>query len=129
MDRKRERSTSRERLSPTATLSNLSDEFMAGLRIPALPEQIPQRLESAVRTRVNALLFRLKEAKNEQYVRVLEARLVRDSLRAVLTAFELGLADREVMYATFRRAVEELGYESADAGFIKGDDQESSPGE
>ncbi|HEY3355714.1 MAG TPA: hypothetical protein VGQ83_20855 [Polyangia bacterium] len=116
---KRDRPESRERRSPTATLGNYADDFIAGLDLPQLPEAIPQRLDEAVHARVNALLFQLREAKKEQWIKVLEVRLVRDAHRAVLTAYELGLGDAEVLYATFRRLVEDLGYESTDVGFTK----------
>jgi hypothetical protein len=118
MTRKHEHSEPRERRSPTATLTN-TDEFIADLDIPALPEGIPQRLEEGLRARVNALLFQLREAKRERWVKVLEVRLVREAFRAVLAAHELAIADSEVLYATFRHLVEELGYESVDVGFVK----------
>jgi len=108
----------RERRSPTATLTN-TDEFIADLNLPQLPEGIPQRLEEALRARVNALLFQLREAKREQWVKVLEVRLVREAFRAVLTAHELAIADSEVLYATFRHLVDELGYDTTDVGFVK----------
>jgi hypothetical protein len=119
MTKKHDRSEPRERRSPTATLSNYSDDFIADLDIPKLPDGIPQRLEEALRARVNALLFQLREAKKEQWVKVLEVRLVREAFRAVLTAHELALADSEVLYATFRHLVEDLGYESTDVGFVR----------
>jgi len=119
MTKKHDRSEPRERLSPTATLSNYSDDFIAELGIPGLPEGIPQRLEEALRARVNALLFQLREAKRERWVKVLEVRLVREAFRAVLTAYELKIADSEVLYASFRHLVEDLGYESTDVGFTK----------
>ena len=75
------------------------------------------------------MLFFLREAKHERYVKVFEVRLLREATRAVLTAGELGLADRGVIYAAFRRAVEDLGYESVDAGFIKRADSEGDEGE
>lgn len=119
MSNKRERSQPRERLSPTNTVSDYSDDFIESLRIPQLPEQIPGRLEEAIRKRITALLYLLKEAKREQYVGTLEIRLVRDAHRAVLTAYELGISDSEVFYASFRQLVEELGYERTDVGFCK----------
>jgi hypothetical protein len=119
MGRKRDVSEPRERRSPTATLSNYSDDFMAELNLPAIPDGIPERLAEAVHARVNALLFQLREAKKERYIKVLEVRLVREALSAVLTAHELRLADADVLYAAFRRAVAELGYESVDAGVVK----------
>ena len=108
----------RERRSPDATLTN-TNEFIADLNLPQLPDGIPQRLEEALRARVNALLFQLREAKREQWVKVLEVRLVREAFRAVLTAHELAIADNEVLYATFRRLVDELGYDATDVGFAK----------
>ena len=66
-----------------------------------------------------ALVFPENLAKNERYIKPLEVRLVRDALRAVLTAHELGLPDNEIIYAQFRHLVEELGYRSVDAGFVK----------
>jgi hypothetical protein len=119
MTKKHDRSEPRERRSPTATASNFTDDFIADLDIPGLPEAIPQRLEEALRTRVNALLFQLREAKQKQWVKVLEVRLVREAYHAVLAAYELGLADSEVLYATFRHLVEDLGYDSTDVGFVK----------
>jgi phosphoglycolate phosphatase-like HAD superfamily hydrolase len=119
MTRRRERNEPRERRSPTATVANYSDDFIVELDIPPLPEGIPQRLEEAIRARVTALLFRLREAKQEQYIKVLEVRLVREAYQAVLTAHELGIADSEVLYANFRHLVEDLDYEPADIGFVK----------
>ena len=118
MTRKHDHSEPRERRSPTATLTN-TDEFIADLNLPQLPEGIPQRLEEALRARVNALLFQLREAKREQWVKILEVRLVREAYRAVLTAHQLAIADSEVLYATFKHLVEDLGYESTDVGFVK----------
>ncbi len=118
MSRKRERHE-RERRSPTATVASASDDFIDELGIPGLPSNIPNRLEEAIRGRVEALLFQLKEAKREQFVHPLEIRLVRDAHRAVLAAVELGLKDGEVWYATFRTLVKELGYRRADTGFTK----------
>jgi AraC-like DNA-binding protein len=119
MGKKRDQPEPRERWSPIATVSNYADDFLAQLNIPGLPESIPQRLEEALRARIAAFLFHLREAKKEQYVRVLEVRLVREALSAVLAAYELGLTDASVLYASFRHAVEDLGYESVDAGFVK----------
>ena len=118
MTRKHEHSEPRERRSPNATLTN-TDEFIADLNIPQLPEGIPQRLEEGLRARVNALLFQLREAKREQWVKVLEVRLVREAFRAVLTAHELAIGDADVLYATFRHLVDELGYDATDVGFVK----------
>ncbi|MBN2360674.1 MAG: hypothetical protein JXR83_14555 [Deltaproteobacteria bacterium] len=126
MTRRRERSAPRERRSPTATVANYSDDFIEELDIPQLPEGIPQRLEEAIRARVNALLFRLREARQEQYIKVLEVRLVREAYQAVLTAHELGLADSEVLYANFRHLVDDLGYEPADIGFVKRSEPEAA---
>ncbi len=109
----------KERLSPTSTFAHLSDEFIDALSIPELPDNIPERLAEAVRRRVNALLYALKVAKKERYVPALEIRLVRDAHRAVLTAYELNMSDGEVFYASFRKLVEELGYERTDVGFSK----------
>ncbi len=119
MTKKRDISEPRARLSPTATLTHVSEEFIEGLRIPPLPETIPQRLLEAVERRVQSLLFHLKEAKQRRYVRALEIRLVREAQRAVLTAYELKLPDAEVHYAAFRQLVEELGYERVEVGFAK----------
>lgn len=131
MTKKRDRAESRERRSPTETGSSYSDDFIQELGIPGLPEGIPQRLEEAIHARVNALLYQLREARKERYVKVLEVRLVREAFRAVLTAYELKLADAEVLYATFRRQVQELGYEPTDVGFVKisGPDGEEDVGE
>jgi hypothetical protein len=116
MAKRRDKPT-RERLSPTHTVAHLTDDLIEGLDIPKLPETIPDRLADAIRRRAQAYLFALKEAKQQQYVRVLEIRLVRDAHRAVLTAYELGLPEAEVFYAGFRRLVEDLGYERTDVGF------------
>jgi len=109
----------RQRLSPTQTVSNASDGFVEDLNVPKLPDQIPARLADAIARRVNALLYRLREAEQERYVTALEVRLVRDAHRAVLTAYELGLADGEVFYASFRNLVEKLGYERTEVGYRK----------
>lgn len=98
----------------------MSEQFIQQMNIPGLPSQIPKRLEDAIIARVNSLLFHLKEAKRKKYVKMLEIRLVRDAHRAVLTAYELNLSEAETHYAKFRELVEELGYERADVGFIKG---------
>ena len=119
MTKKRGETEPRERWSPIATVSNYADDFLAQLNIPGLPDGIPQRLEEALRARINAFLYHLREAKKEHYIRVLEIRLVREALSAVLTAYELGLSDAPVLYASFRHAVQDLGYESVDAGWVK----------
>jgi hypothetical protein len=121
MSKRGDRTDPRVKLSPTATVSNLSDDFVETLRIPPLPENVPQRLADAVARRVQALLFHLREAKRKRYVRALEIRLVREAYRAVLTAYELHIPDSEVHYATFRQLVEELGYEGVEVGFAKPD--------
>ncbi len=118
MTRKHESHEARERRSPNATLTN-TDEFIADLNLPQLPEAIPQRLEEALHARVNALLFQLREAKKQQWVKVLEVRLVREAFRAVVTAHEFQIQDCDVFYANFRHLVDELGYESTDVGFVK----------
>lgn len=122
MGKKRDRTEPRLRLSPTNTVANLTDDLMASFNIPRLPDHVPSRLGEAVLKRANSLLFRLKEAKREQYVGALEIRLVRDAHRAVLTAYELGLQEAEVLYARFRSLVEDLGYARTDVGFTKQDD-------
>lgn len=119
MTRKRDRDPSVPRLSPTHTVAHLTDEFIDEMNIPELPESIPSRLEEAVRRRVQALLYCLQEAKRQRYVGALEVRLVRDAHRAVLTAYELGLAEGEIFYARFRDLVEDLGYERTDIGFTR----------
>ena len=120
MGNKRDRPEPRERRSPNATVANISEDFIKSLAIPELPEGLPTRLEEALRARVNALLYQLHEAKHERYVKVLEIRLAREAHRAVLTAHELHLHDAEVLYARFRRLIEELGYEGTDVGFVRG---------
>ena len=129
MGQKRDRPEPRERRSPSATLSHATDDFIQELGVPALPEGIPQRLEDAIRARVNALLFHLREAKREQYVKVIEVRLIREALGAVLTACELKLPDGQVLYATFRQLVRDLGYDRADVGFLKRSTPDAEPGE
>jgi len=119
MGKKRDDTEPRPRLSPTATVEHLTEELVAELAIPPLPEGVPQRLADAIERRVQALLYRLREASTRRYVGALEIRLVRDAFRAVLTAYELKLPDSEVYYATFRHLVDELGYDSADVGFTK----------
>lgn len=119
MSKRRDRGAPKERLSPTHTVAHLTDDLVAQLNVPELPESIPERLQEAIRKRVNAFLFLLKEAQKERYVAALEIRLVRDAYRAVLTAYELGLPEGEVYYASFRRLVEELGYERTDVGFAR----------
>lgn len=105
------------RLSPTDTVAHLTDDLIAGLDIPRLPESIPERLADAIRRRAEAYLYALKEARQQRYVGALEIRLLRDAHRAVLTAYELGLPDGAVYYAQFRSLVEQLGYERAEVGF------------
>ena len=117
MTKKRDRHSSKPRHSPTSTLTHISDDFIEGLNIPKLPEKIPERLEEAIRKRVNAYLYYLKEARRDRYVPALEVRLLRDAHRAVLTAYELGLPDGEVFYASFRAIAEELGYERTEVGY------------
>ena len=118
MGKKRDASDPKAKLSPTATVEHLTDDLMAALNIPPLPD-VPRRLAEAVLGRVTALLYRLREANSHQYVGALEIRLVRDAYRAVLTAYELQLPDCEVHYATFRQLVEDLGYERLEVGFRK----------
>jgi hypothetical protein len=100
-------------------VANFTDEFIAEMNIPELPESIPERLEQALRARIDALLYQLRQAKAEQYVRALEVRLVREAYHAVLAGYELDIADCEVLYATFRHLVEDLGYAAAEVGFSK----------
>lgn len=119
MGRKRDRPPPQERLTPTHTVAHLTDDFIDQLNIPELPGNIPARLEVAIRKRVNALLYQLREVTGDRLVRPFEMRLVRDAHRAVLTAYELKLSDAEVLYASFRRLAEELGYERAEVGFRK----------
>ena len=107
----------KERLSPIETQINITGDFMNGLNIPDLPEQVPDRLADAVRKRVQALLYALKEAIRNKYAPALEIRLVRDAHRAVVTAYELGLPEGEIFYGAFRRSVEELGYERTEVGY------------
>lgn len=92
---------------------------MDDLGVPTLPEGIPQRLEDAIKARIDAFLYHLRDAKKTEYVKPIEIRLVRDAHRAVLTAFELKISGCEVYYATFRKLVEELGYERTEAGYRK----------
>ena len=124
---KRDRPEPRERRSPDATVANVSEDFIKGLNIPALPEGIPSRLEDALRARISSLLFHLREAKRERYVKVLEVRLAREAHRAVLTAHELHLRDAEVLYAQFRRLLEDLGYRSTDVGFTRVQEEGAGP--
>lgn len=121
MSSKRERNEPRERRSPTATVSNYTDDFIEELGLPTMPGKLPKRLEDALRTRIKALFFRLREARTEKYVEAIEIRLVRDTMQSVLTAHELGLSDSEALYAQFRHLVEDLGYVSTQVGFAKAD--------
>ena len=121
MTKRGDRTDPKARISPVATLSHISDDFVAELNIPGLPESVSQRLADAMLRRIQALLYHLREAKHRQYVRALEIRLVREAYRAVLTAYELGLPDCEVHYGTFRQLVEDLGYERVEVGFAKPD--------
>ena len=117
---RKNRTESKDRRSPTETVGNYTDDFMEELDLPTLPGKIPRRLETALRSRIKALLYRLREAKSERYVRLIEIRLVRDAMQVVLTAHELGLSDSEAFYAEFRKHVEALGYESTQVGFARG---------
>jgi hypothetical protein len=119
MGKKRDESEPKPRRSPTATVEYLTEELIAELAIPPLPEGVPQRLADAIERRVQALLYRLREAITRRYVGALEIRLARDAFRAVLTAYELRLPDAEAHYATFCKVVEELGYERVEVGFRK----------
>ncbi len=119
MGKKRARSPSRERLSPTRTVAHLTDEFIEGLGIPPLPDRLPDRLADAIRARTDALLFHMERARTKSYAYPFEVRLVRDAHRIVLAAWELQLPDAEVYYARFRRLVEDLGYERTAVGFRK----------
>jgi hypothetical protein len=119
MSKKTDTTAPKQRRSPNQTYRNISEEFMQDLGIPDLPEQIPTRLEDALRARVQALLFHLREARREGYVKALEVRLVRDAHSAVLTAYELKMREAEEWYASFRQLVEDLGYERTDVGFTK----------
>ncbi len=119
MGRKRERSQTKERLSPTHTVANLTDDFMDDLNMPQLPERIPARLADALHKRVQAMLYHMRVATQERYVGAMELRLVRDAHRAVLTAYELGIKDSETYYAAFRRQAEEMGYERCEVGYRK----------
>ncbi|HCP44543.1 MAG TPA: hypothetical protein DIU15_00675 [Deltaproteobacteria bacterium] len=117
MSRNRDESSPRPRRSPTQTVSDATDEHMAQMNLPELPPRIPDRLEKALRRRVDALLYELQQAGNDRYIPPLEIRLVRDAHRAVLTACELGLSDGEVYYARFRELVRTLGYQRVAVGF------------
>ena len=119
MGRKRDKSLPKERMSPTHTVANLTDDFMKDLNLPQLPEKIPARLEEALRKRVNSLLYQMRVATQERYVGAIELRIVRDAHRAVLTSYELGIHDSENYYATFRRLAEALGYERCEIGYRK----------
>ena len=119
MSRRKDHSAPRSRRSPTDTVADLSNEHIDDLRLPELPTRIPERLERALRARVETLLYELDKAKRAEYIAPLEIRLVRDAHRAVLTAVELGMSDGEVYYAKFRVLVEELGYERVEVGFSR----------
>ncbi len=119
MSRKRTHDGPRPRRSPTRTLADASDVFVEKLDIPDLPERIPERLAEALCRRVEALLYQLDRAAHERWRKPLEVRLVRDTHRAVLTAYELGVSESEVYYARFRELVTALGYERTDVGFSK----------
>ena len=117
MSRRKDDSSPRPRRSPTQTVSDVSNAHMVELNLPSLPSRIPDRLATALRCRVEALLYELEQAKRARYIAPLEIRLVRDTHRAVLTACELGLSEGEVFYARFRDLVEAMGYERTEVGF------------
>jgi len=117
VSRRRDNNPERPRRSPTETVADASDIHMDDMNLPELPGRIPDRLASALESRVEALFYELQRAKRAGYIPPLEIRLVRDAHRAVLTACELGLPEGEVYYARFRALVEELGYERTDVGF------------
>ena len=116
---RRTRGESKPRFNPNETVMHLTDDFARGLNVPALPDRIPDRLADALKRRVQAYIFHLQQASGGRYAPAMEIRLIRDAQRAVLTAFELNLPDREVTYAEFRRAVEALGYQRCEAGYRK----------
>jgi hypothetical protein len=122
MAKKHTLSDPRNKMSPLNTVAHLTDEFINDLQLPELPGGIPDRLSNAVRERVNAHLFRLKEAKQVQWHKPFEVRLVRDAHRIVLTAYELGMPEAEAYYATFRQLAEDLGYRRADVGYQRRED-------
>jgi hypothetical protein len=99
------------------TVAQLTDELIAALNIPSLPEGVPQRLEEALRARIDACLFHLRERRHDRLIPALEIRLVREAHSAVLTACELGLRDGKVYFATLRKLLEEMGYERTEVGF------------
>ena len=113
------RGGSKPRFNPNETVMHMTDDFARDLQIPALPDRIPDRLTEALKRRVQAYIYHLQQARGGRYAPAMEVRLIRDAQRAVLTAFELNLPDGEVIYAEFRRAVEELGYERCEAGYRK----------
>jgi len=121
MSRRKDDSPPRPRRSPTDTVADVSDGHMDGLNLPELPSRIPDRLSSALRSRVEALLYELDQASRSRYIAPLEIRLVRDAHRAVLTACELGLSEGEVFYARLRALLKEMGYERTDVGFNRPD--------
>jgi len=117
MSRKEQTGEPRPRRSPMETVKNITDDLLVELNIPALPENVPQRLEDALRARIEALLFQLRECTHKHYVVALELRLVREAHSAVLTACELNIRDGRIYFATFRKLIEELGYERTEVGF------------
>ena len=121
MAKKHTLSDPRNKMSPLNTVAHLTDGFIDDLQLPGLPDGIPDRLTQAIRERVNAHLFRLKEAKQVQWHKPFEVRLVRDAHRIVLTAYELGLPEAEAYYATFRELAEDLGYHRVDVGYRRED--------
>jgi hypothetical protein len=117
MNRKRDALEPRPRRSPMETVKDATDDLFAELRIPGLPENVPERLQDGLRTRIEALLFHLRECKRNRFVAALELRVVREAQSAVLTACELNIRDCRVYFATLRELLEELGYERTEAGF------------
>jgi hypothetical protein len=117
----------KKRASPTATVAHLTEDFMASLKIPPLPD-VPDRLAEAVTARVQLFLFHLREAKHQGHIKPFEVRLIRDALGAVLTAFELHVREAPEFYAEFHELVLALGYVRTDIGFMKPDDDPTSPG-
>jgi hypothetical protein len=100
-------------------VANLTDDLIAEMHIPELPAQIPQRLEEAIVAKANSLLYHLREAKRHRYIQPLEVRLIRDTFRIVLTAYELNIPGSKVFYGEFKTLIADLGYERTDVGFIK----------
>ncbi|MFC1754455.1 hypothetical protein ACFL96_13855 [Thermoproteota archaeon] len=118
MGRKRDRKEA-ERLSPTETLDNVTDNFLeTELHIPEL-SSVPERLEQSIKSRTEQCLHYLKWMNSQDYATPYEVRLIVETRDMISTAKMLGINDADRYYAQFKNLVEDLGYERIDRGFKK----------